>query len=134
MSIFDVNNFVSHDAGELRRALDAAYEAREEINRTPGHRKGVELRIFDDKETIVERLWPHNRKQPLPHAADVSLDLQVIDEVEVLLGFTPEFPADSFLLIFLDGLHEWDFCRGIGTAAAESNNEERRTKRTRQTP
>ncbi len=58
MTSFDVNNFVTEDAGKLVGALGPLDEARKKIDRAARNRKSVELIFVDDKETVIERLRP----------------------------------------------------------------------------
>jgi hypothetical protein len=125
MSILHVNDFVSHDPGKFGCASHAVYETREDINGSSGDGKGVELGLFDDKETIVERLRSHDRQQPSSHSIDISLDFYVVDKLKLLLCFTPKFPADLNLFILLYRLHERNFGQGIGTTAVKKKKEER---------
>ena len=124
MAPFYVDDFMSQHAGYFIGAPGSFQEPGIKVNRSTGNRKGVELGVLDDKETIIEGLWPHGCKNSLSDTLDVTFNFGIIDEFKVLLGLAPELPADPYLFIFARrserGENRWNV-RAAAAADKKSN-------------
>jgi hypothetical protein len=117
MVALDVNDLVTQNSGELVGAADPFEEARMDIDGTARHCEGVQLRIFHDKEAIVEGLRTHGGDKPLAHLVDVALHLGMLNQLEFLPRLATELPADPHLLIFSRRAGERRFGRLGGDAS-----------------
>jgi hypothetical protein len=62
--------------------------------------KGIELRIFDDKEPVVERKRTRSRKNLPADTIKVPFDFRISVEFKKFFGFAPEFTANLDFFIF----------------------------------
>ena len=65
---FDMNDFVTHHAGDLELCSWLSRSAGVEINGPAGNGKGIELGVVDDKEAVIETTadrWPREFFWPM---------------------------------------------------------------------
>ena len=100
MTRFDMDDFVAEYAGQFIRRFRPIDEAGEEIDRSAGDGKGVELLVFDDKKSIVKSDRTGGAENPPGDAIDIALDFRLIDKLEMLLGFAAKLAADPDFFVF----------------------------------
>jgi hypothetical protein len=100
MTSFDVNNFMTEDAGKLICALGPLDEAREDVDRTARDGESIELVFIDDKEPIIERLRSHGSQNSPPHAVDIALGFRMVYKFEMLFCLAAELAANPDFFVF----------------------------------
>ena len=75
MARFHVNEFVAENAGKLIGAFNPLDQSGVNVNRSPGHGKGIELRVLHYEEAVIKRRGPHHGKEPAANPVDVALNL-----------------------------------------------------------
>src|SRR6266850_4566137 len=116
----DVGYFMTENTSDLGSRFRLFDEACEKENRSSGNRKGIELGVLDDKKAVIEGLWPHGGQYALPNPVDITFNLRVSNEFELLARLTPKFAADSSLFVFAGPAYGGKnvFCNLCGGAAA----------------
>src|SRR5581483_3061756 len=127
--VLGVNDFVAHDARQLRGAFHAVEKPRIDVDRPAGNGKRVERGIGDDEEAILERLRTHYREQSPADLIDESFDFRIGDERELLFRLAAELPADARLVILLDRVRRRREFAGRNVRAADDqrNRQQMRT-------
>lgn len=80
MMSLGVGNFMSDDTGKLVGGFRPLDQSGVDIDRSTGNGEGIELRIFDDKKTIIEGLRTGGSKNASTDPIDVALHFGVVDE------------------------------------------------------
>ena len=96
----DVGYFMTENAGDFGSCFGLFDQPGEKENRSSRNRKGIELGVLDDKKAVIEGLRPHGGQYALPNPVDITLNLRVGDEFELLSRLTPKFAADSSFFVF----------------------------------
>ena len=111
---------MTENTGDLGSRFRLFDEAGEKENRSAGNRKGIELRVLDDKKAVIEGLWAHGGQYALPNPVDITFNLRVRNELELLSSLAPKFAADPNFFVFARPAQGGKnvFCNLCGGAAA----------------
>ena len=134
MAPFYVDDFMSQHAGDFIGTFGSFDEPGVKVNRSTRDRKGVELGVFDDKETIIEGLWPHGGKNSLSDTLYVTFNFGIIDEFKVLLGLAPKLPTDPYLFVFARRSERGEDRRNVSAAAAADKKSDQQNPRAANLP
>jgi len=100
MMSLGVGNFMSDDAGEFVGGCRPLDQSGVDIDRSTGNGEGIELRIFDDEKTIIERLRAGGGKNAPSNPINVTFDFGIVNELKKFFCFAAEFPTDFRFFVF----------------------------------
>ena len=100
MTSFNMDDFMAEHAGYLVGGLRPFDETGEEIDRSAGDGKGVQLRVLDDKKSIVKRERTGGAENPPGYAIDITFDFRMADKLQMLFRLAAKLAADSDFLVF----------------------------------
>ena len=129
MTTFHMNNLVTQYTSKLVCALYSLNETSVNKDGTARNCKGVQLGIFYYEEAVIKGLRPHGGKESLAYLTDVTLYLQVLDQLELAPCFAAKLPTDSHLIIFTNRFQQGHSRREIGAATVPNSQKEKKTEK-----